>query len=348
NILYKSKSAVCDEINLVDALSERGIKSIETDTGQFIIKQNNEKAEHMVVPAIHKSKSDVFELLKNDFDFDAKSDVHQAVNFTSNLIKEKIKEGKVTISGANFLCADAGAIAITENEGNIFYSIGNAKAHIVLTGIDKMLPSINDLDLFLPLLSTFASGESLSSFNHIITAPQRGKELYLILLDNGRSNALSDKETRPVMSCIKCGACQNVCPVLRATGNIALSFEHGGPSGNLQNALKNNPKEQSHLFELSTLCGKCDTVCPVNINLHKLYLYGRKNHSDQNNGLSTGKLNMFLWKKSVAKRGAYNFASGKMRKVVVETYFKSGLKPYNLTLSEKSFNDMWREQMMLN
>lgn len=348
SLVYKTKSGVCDEIHLNHALTEKGIRCVESDTGQFIINQSNEKAEHMILPAIHKSKADVFELLQNDFDFDAKSNTANAVEFTSDLIKKETQQSHITITGANFLCADSGAICITENEGNIFYGVGKSDAHIVVTGIDKILPSISDLDLFIPLLSSFASGEQISSFNHILIGPAPGKELYLVLLDNGRTESLSDKELRPVMSCITCGACQLSCPVFKATGNKALPFDHGGPSGNLKYATKNNPADKNYLFELSTLCGKCSIACPVNINLHRMYLIGRKNYIEINNSLSTGKLNMFLWKKSISKRGAYNFASGKMRKVILETYFKPSLKHYDLILSEKSFNELWREKMMIS
>ncbi|MFY7840008.1 MAG: LUD domain-containing protein, partial [Lacibacter sp.] len=222
--LVKSKSMVTEEIHLNDFLGKHHIESVETDLGEYIQQLDDEPPYHIVTPAMHKSKEDVAKLFANKLGTDPKATPEQLTLTARKILREKYVQAEVGVTGANFILADVGGVAVTENEGNARLSCAFPKTHIVIVGIEKVLPSINDLGLFWPLLATYGTGQNVTVYNSIVLGPkQQGEkdgpeEMIVILLDNGRTNVLKNPKTRESLYCIRCGACLNACPVYKNIG----------------------------------------------------------------------------------------------------------------------------------
>ena len=211
-MLVKSKSMACEEIELNEFLAEHQIESIETDLGEYIVQLLGQKPYHIVTPAMHLSKEDIAKLFNEKFGTPIDASPEALTIKARELLREKYTQAGAGITGANFLIADTGSIAITENEGNARLSTTFPKVHIAVVGIEKIIPSIKDLDLFWPLLSTRGTGQQMTVYNSIINGPKKlgesdgPEEMYVVLLDNGRSNLLAQKDQRQSLYCIRCGA----------------------------------------------------------------------------------------------------------------------------------------------
>ncbi|HEY6062540.1 MAG TPA: lactate utilization protein B, partial [Chitinophagaceae bacterium] len=274
--LVKSKSMVTEEIHLNDFLQKHGIESVETDLGEYIQQLDGEPPYHIVTPAMHKSKEDVAKLFADKLGTDPKATPQQLTLIARKILREKYVQAEVGVTGANFIIADTGSIAITENEGNARLSCAFPKTHIVIAGIEKVIPSITDLGLFWPLLATYGTGQKVTVYNTIITGPRQLKEtdgpedMYVILLDNGRTNILANDKQRESLYCIRCGACLNACPVYKNIGGHAYESTYSGPIGSVITPHLKAMDEWKHLSYASSLCGNCTEVCAVKINLHEL------------------------------------------------------------------------------
>ncbi len=281
-LVVKSKSMTTEEVEINKHLEKKDIEVLETDLGEFIVQQRKEPPYHIVTPAMHLSKEDVSELFHLKYNLDASSTPEQVTAFVRNLIREKFEKSDIAITGANFLIADTGSVAITENEGNAMMAISFARIHIVIAGIEKIIPSLSQLDLFWPLLATHGTGQLISVYNSIVSGPKTDAEpdgpekMFVILLDNGRTNLLAQKQQRKALWCIRCGACLNACPVYRYIGGHAYGTTYSGPIGAVITPWLKGMDEYKHLSFASTLCGKCTDVCPVKINLHEQLVYNRQ------------------------------------------------------------------------
>src|SRR5436190_12053650 len=281
--LVKSKSMVTEEIHLNHFLKQNGIESVETDLGEYIQQLDGEPPYHIVTPAMHKSKEDVAKLFFEKLGTDPKLTPEQLTLVARKVLREKYVQAEVGITGANFIIADIGAIAVTENEGNARLSCAWPKTHIVVTGIEKIIPSLTDLALFWPLLATYGTGQKITVYNTIVTGPKQPGEvdgpedMYVILLDNGRTNLLANEKTRESLYCIRCGACLNACPVYKNIGGHTYSTAYSGPIGSVITPHLKNMNEWKHLSYASSLCGNCTEVCPVRVDLHHHLLHNRRN-----------------------------------------------------------------------
>ena len=346
--VLKSKSQTSVEIGLHERLNHEGFKSIETDTGDYILQQFGEEGSHMVLPALHKSVTEIAELFHKKFGLNENADPEELVAHIRKELRSEFLAAGAGITGANFLIADPGSIVIMENEGNAQLTASLPKIHIVIAGIEKLLPSLADLDLFLPLLSTYGTGQELTAYNTIITGPKQSEELdgpeelYVILLDNGRSNVLGHEVQRQAMSCIKCGACQYACPVYRSAGPA----DFPSPIAAVTTPLQQDMEANQHLSHASTLCGSCREVCPVKIDLPRLLLQNRKLFIDQGINSRSEKWFYFFWKKAMLKRDIMNWKGIRAGKYIMENLYKtkdqSRVMP---TIAAKSFNELWREKM---
>ena len=255
-ILVKSKSMVTEEIHLNDFLEANGIESVETDLGEYIQQLDGEPPYHIVTPAMHKSKEDVARLFADKLGVPGGLSPEELTLVARNKLREKYVQAEIGVTGANFIISDIGAIAITENEGNARLSCSFPKTHIVVVGIEKMLPSIHDLPLFWPLLSTFGTGQRVTVYNTIVTGPRQADEsdgpedMYVILLDNGRTNLLANPITREALYCIRCGACLNACPVYKNIGGHSYETTYSGPIGKVITPHLSGMKEYKHLSSL--------------------------------------------------------------------------------------------------
>lgn len=349
--LVKSKSMVTEEIHLNDALEKNGIASIETDLGEYIQQLDGEAPYHIVTPAMHKSKEDVARLFNEKLGTPIDYTPEELTQVARKILREKYVQAEVGVTGANFIISDIGGIAVTENEGNARLSCAFPKTHIVIVGIEKMIPSLTDLGLFWPLLSTFGTGQKITVYNTIVTGPKQANELdgpeemFVILLDNGRTNILKNPKQRESLYCIRCGACLNACPIYKNIGGHAYGTTYSGPIGSVITPNLQGMEAFKHLSFASSLCGNCTEVCAVKINLHELLLENR--HESVLEGLApfSEKIAWKLWKLSSLKRGLMNMGNGKLKNKVVNGLFK-GWKEHRseLVFSDKTFNEMWKER----
>ena len=267
-------------------------------------------------------------------------------------LREKYTQSQIGITGANFIIADAGAIAITENEGNGRLSCAWPKTHIVIVGIEKVIPALTDLALFWPLLSTFGTGQRLTTYNSIITGPKQAaetdgpEEMYVILLDNGRTNILANPKSRESLYCIRCGACLNACPVYKNIGGHAYETTYSGPIGSVITPHLKEMGDWKHLSYASSLCGNCTEVCAVKINLHELLLENRHQSVEEGSAALSEKLIWQGWKTAMLHRPLMNVGNGSMKSWLINMAAKNSWVKHRspLQFPAKSFNEQWREK----
>ncbi len=348
--LVKSKSMVTEEILLNDYLEKNGIESVETDLGEYIQQLDGEAPYHIVTPAMHKSKEDVARLFADKLGVPSGLTPEELTQVARIKLREKYVEAEVGVTGANFILPDIGGISITENEGNGRLSCSYPKTHIVIVGIEKVIPSVNDLALFLPLLSTYGTGQKITVYNTIVTGPRQPnetdgpEEMYVILLDNGRTNLLANPTSREALYCIRCGACLNACPVYKNIGGHSYETTYSGPIGKVITPHLRGMEGYKHLSYASSLCGNCTEVCPVRINLHELLLDNRHEAVLQGSSTLAERIAWKVWKRASLSRKMMNMSNGKMKNWVVNKVFKGWTAHRsNLDFSQKTFNEMWEE-----
>jgi L-lactate dehydrogenase complex protein LldF len=349
--LVKSKSMVTEEIHLNDFLEKHGIESVETDLGEYIQQLDGEPPYHIVTPAMHKSKEDVAKLFAEKLGTDPKATPQQLTLIARKILREKYVQAEVGVTGANFIIADIGGIGVTENEGNARLSCAWPKTHIVIAGIEKVIPSMTDLGLFWPLLSTFGTGQKLTVYNTIITGPRQPNEtdgpdeMYVILLDNGRTNILANEKQRESLYCIRCGACLNTCPVYKNIGGHTYATTYSGPIGSVITPHLKDMAEWKHLSYASSLCGSCTDVCAVKINLHELLLENRHEAVDEGHSSFTERMAWKMWKQGMLRRKWMNMAGGGTKNWVVNSLLKGWTKHRGkMEFPKKSFNELWKEK----
>ena len=350
--LVKSKSMVTEEIHLNPFLEKNGIESVETDLGEYIQQLDGEAPYHIVTPAMHKSKEDVAKLFAEKLGTDPKLTPEELTLVAREKLREKYVQAEVGVTGANFIISDTGSIAVTENEGNARLSTAFPKTHIAIVGIEKILPSITDLGLFWPLLATYGTGQKVTVYNTIISGPRKTnetdgpKEMYVILLDNGRTNILANPKQRESLYCIRCGACLNACPVYKNIGGHSYGATYSGPIGSVITPHLQGMAEYKHLSYASSLCGNCTEVCAVKINLHELLLENRHEAVEEGDSSMAERLAWKMWKTASLNRGMMNLSNGKMKNWMVNKIFKGWQKNRSeLHFSPKTFNEMWRQRL---
>lgn len=349
--LVKSKSMVTEEIHLNEYLNTISIESVETDLGEYIQQLDGEAPYHIVTPAMHKSKEDVAKLFAEKLGTDPAATPEQLTLTAREILREKYVQAQIGVTGANFIVSDIGGIAVTENEGNARLSCAWPATHIVIAGIEKVIPSLNDLGLFWPLLATFGTGQQVTVYNSLVTGPRQPGEsdgptdMYVILLDNGRTNILADERQRESLYCIRCGACLNACPIYKNIGGHAYGVTYSGPIGSVITPHLQGMDEFKHLSFASSLCGNCTEVCAVKINLHELLLENRYESVRKGNTELLERIAWRAWKKAMLFRPILNLANGKMKnwfvnKVVTGWTAQRG----ELNFPEKTFNQRWKEK----
>ena len=349
--LVKSKSMVTEEIHLNDFLEASGIESVETDLGEYIQQLDGEPPYHIVTPAMHKSKEDVAKLFASKLGTKPDLTPEELTQVARIKLREKYTEAEVGVTGANFLIADIGGIAITENEGNGRLSCAWPKTHIAVVGIEKMIPSVHDLPLFWPLLATYGTGQKVTVYNSILTGPKQAnesdgpEEMFVILLDNGRTNLLANPTAREALYCIRCGACLNACPVYKNIGGHSYETTYSGPIGKVITPYLSGVDEYKHLSNASSLCGNCTEVCPMRINLHELLLDNRHEAVTQGTSTLAERVAWKAWMVASLNRPMMNMGNGKMKNWVVNKVFKGwAVHRSELDFTPKTFNEMWKEK----
>ncbi len=354
--LVKSKSMITEELEFNEEVQHKGIESLETDLGEYIVQLAGEKPYHIITPVMHKSKEDIAELFHEKFNLPEHSTPEEITAFVRKLLREKFVKADCGVTGANFLVADCGAIGLTENEGNGMMSFSFPRIHIAIAGYDKMIPSMKDLHLFWPLLATHGTGQNITVYNSLIFGPrQEGEtdgpeEMYLVILDNGRSELLAQVEQRVAMTCIRCGACLNGCPIYRNIGGHAYGTTYSGPIGSVITPHLRGMADFKHLSFASSLCGKCSEVCPMHIELHKLLLYNRRDSVKKGYTTRMDRLVMYGWKTVMLKRWMIDKTSSSLKNRVIKMFFRKPWGPRREIphVAAKSFNALWKEMKGLN
>jgi len=349
--IVKSKSMTTEEIHLNDFLEKNGIDAIETDLGEYIVQLAGQRPYHIVTPAMHMSKKDIADLFVKKLRIAPTDDAQQLVLTARNLLRNKYTTAEVGITGGNFLIADVGGVAVTENEGNGRLSTAFPKTHIAVVGIEKIIPSVADLDLFWPLLATSGTGQNVTVYNTIFTGPRQPQEkdgpedMYVILLDNGRTNLLAQPEKREALNCIRCGACLNVCPVYKNIGGHTYETTYSGPIGSVITPHLAGMEEHKHLSYASSLCGACTSVCPVRINLHNLLLLNRQQSVAEGFADKQEQMTMRAWEFAMNHKKLLNMTPASLksyglRLILKDTWSK---RRTPLQAAPKTFKDLWSE-----
>ena len=299
-LVAKSKSMATEEISLNDALEASGIKSVETDLGEYILQLEQEHPVHIVAPAIEKTKEDVARLFSELEGVEVPPVLEELTAAARRQLRDVFRTADVGVTGANFVVAETGTIVTVTNEGNGRLVASLPKVHIAVTGIERLVERLDDLPHLLELLGRSATGQRLTSYTHLVTGPRREgekdgpEELHVVFLENGRRNLL-DTKYEEMLACIRCGSCLNVCPVYRRTAGEAYGPVYSGPMGAVLVPLLVGLDQAPGLPHASSLCGACTEACPVKIPLHELLLELRSDLVEERIAPWSERIGFSLW-----------------------------------------------------
>ena len=308
--VIKVKSLTTDEIHLNDALHKANIQAIETDLAELIIQLAGEHSSHILVPAIHKNRAEIRDIFQHSIANGTElSDSPPVLTEAARKhLRQRFLRSQMAVSGANFAVAETGTIAVVESEGNGRMCLTLPPLLVSVMGIEKVIPTWQDLEVFLQLLPRSSTGERMNPYTSLWTGVTEGdgpQEFHLVLLDNGRTQVLADEVGRQALHCIRCSACLNICPVYSRTGGHAYSSVYPGPIGAILPPQLLGIEQASSLPYASTLCGACYEVCPVKINIPEVLLHLRGEIVRHKQGTLLGQLDA----ESAAMRlAAYTFA----------------------------------------
>ena len=277
--VVKVKSLTTDEIGLNEALADAGVTVVETDLAELICQLAGEEPSHILVPAIHKNRSEIRDLFRRELRLpELSDDPHELTEAARVYLREKFLSARVAISGANFGVAETGTVCVVESEGNGRFCTTLPETLITVMGIEKLVPAPEDLEVFLQLLPRSATGERMNPYTSLwtgVTADDGPQDVHVVLLDNGRTNVLADPDGRAALACIRCGACLNVCPVYTRTGGHAYGSVYPGPIGAILTPQLRGIERAATLPYASSLCGACYEVCPVKIDIPRVLVHLR-------------------------------------------------------------------------
>ncbi len=362
-LIAKSKSMVTEEIHLNPALEKENMSVIETDLAEYILQLAGETPSHIIVPAIHKNRYQIAELFSAVAGKKVEADTPSLTAFARKTLREKFMAADIGITGCNFAIADTGAISLVTNEGNARIVTSLPKVLISVMGMERVLPTFEDLEAVLSLLPRHATGQKLTSYISVVNAPRAkdegdgAEEFHLVIVDNGRSKLLADEEYRQALHCIRCGACFNVCPVYRQIGGHAYGSVYSGPIGAVITPfLQDDFDFWGELAYATTLCGACSAACAVKIPLHDLLINIRRTRVELGFTHPLEKIGFRMWRRIFKIPGRYKFAmkfgSIAQRPFMNDGYIQSGPPPlanwtksrYFPAAANKTFREIWQER----
>jgi len=299
--VVKAKSMVSEEAGLNAALEAAGIRPVETDLGEYILQINdNEPPSHIIMPVIHKSKEQVSELFARVHGTAAKTDIVELTREAREKLRPEFLGAEMGISGGNFLIAETGSVAIVTNEGNGRMCTTMPRVHVALTGIEKVIPTLDDLATLLRILPRSATGQAISNYVSLLTGPKHDgdadgpEHMYFVLVDSGRADLIGG-DFEAMLRCIRCGACMNHCPVYQTIGGHSYGWVYPGPMGSVLTPLYQGLEKAKDLPQAATLCNQCGVVCPVSIPLPDLMRKLREKQVDAGLRPWSERLSMRLW-----------------------------------------------------
>ncbi|SDE06106.1 LutB/LldF family L-lactate oxidation iron-sulfur protein [Sporomusa acidovorans] len=313
--IVKSKSMVTEEIHLNPALTAAGMEVVESDLAEYILQLAGETPSHIIVPAIHKNRYQIAELFSQVAGEQVEPETPALTAFARKVLRGKFMSADIGITGCNFAVAETGSITLVTNEGNARLTTALPNVVISVMGMERIVPTFEDLETVLSMLPRNATGQKLTSYVSVINGPRRPGDIdgcekfHVVIVDNGRSRMLADEEYRQALHCIRCGACFNVCPVYRQIGGHAYGSVYGGPIGSVITPLLENDFEfWGELPYASTLCAACTSVCPAKIPLQDLLFKLRQRRVSAGHTHVFEKFAFGMWKRFFKLPGTYKFA----------------------------------------
>jgi len=311
----KSKSMVSEEMALNDALRAAGVEPVETDLGEYILQiNNNEAPSHIIAPVIHKDKEEISELFSKVHQKPPLSDIAQLTREAREQLRPKFLRADMGVTGGNFVIAETGSVALVTNEGNEGMCTLMPRVHVVVTGIEKVLPTLEDFATMARLLTRSATGQSISNYISLLTGtraqgePDGPDHLYFVLVDGGRSSLLGS-EFQEMLRCIRCGACMNHCPVYQKIGGHAYGWVYPGPMGSVLTPAYTGLENTLDLPQAATLCGECHVVCPVKIPLPDLLRKLRERQFERHLRPWTERMGLAAWAYVAARPPLYRLVT---------------------------------------
>jgi len=350
--LVKSKSMLTEECHLNPYLEARGIEVVDTDLGERIVQLAHEPPSHIVLPAIHKKKEEIGDLFHRTIGTEAgaKDPVYLTQAARAHL-REKFMRAQAGLTGVNFAIAETGGVVVCTNEGNADMGTSLPPIHLACMGVEKLIPRLEDLAVFIRLLARSATGQPITTYTTHFHGPMAGGELHVVVVDNGRSRLLAEETFRDALACIRCGACMNTCPVFRRSGGYSYAWTIPGPIGAVL-APGRDPVAHASLPFASSLCGSCDDVCPVKIPLHE-QLLARRRQIVRAGGVSVGKrLGMKLARGFLGSRALYELG-GRLARLLLRRAPRGllygrwnawGRQRELPPAPAESFRDLWRRE----
>ncbi|QSO49260.1 LutB/LldF family L-lactate oxidation iron-sulfur protein [Alicyclobacillus mengziensis] len=359
--VVKSKSMVSEEIHINHHLEKDGVAVIETDLGEYIIQLAHETPSHIIIPAIHKNREQIRDLFEGDGGENLSTETRDLTAFARRRLREAFLTADIGITGCNFGIAQTGSIVLFTNEGNADMVMNLPKTHIVIMGMERILPTLKDLEVMAHLLPKSATGQNVITYMSMVTGPRRmadldgATDMHVIILDNGRSDQLGDEQFQKVLNCIRCGACLNVCPVYRQIGGHAYGSVYPGPIGAVLSPRLYEGEEYRDLPYASSLCGACFEACPVRIPLHDMLVHQRQRQVQQGYRKNAEAMMMNGYRQVFSKPARYKLsikiARGLQRPFVREGKIQARIGPLVgwtssrdfPAIPKKSFRDLWPE-----
>ena len=352
----KSKSMLSEELGVNHAMEAAGLRVVETDLGEYIIQLNNETPSHVVAPVMHMTKAEIRDVFVRELDMQPTDDAEAMVAFARKRLRQDFLSADMGISGGNFLIAETGSIGLVMNEGNGRLCTSMPRVHIALVGIEKIVETVEDYAMLTQVLPRSATGQPLSVYTNILSGPGRAHEVdgpehcYVILVDNGRSQ-IYGTDYAEALACIRCGACQNACPVYRSAGGHAYGWVYGGPIGAVLTPLLVGLENAAPLPHASSLCGSCKQVCPVDIDLPRMLLDLR--HDLVQSGESAGgwDVAMKLWAVGMTSPARFGLGGRAARagQALLGDYMPGPLGNWSEfrdfpAFAPKPFRQLWKER----
>jgi len=338
--VIKTKNNIAEEVGLLSYLEMKKVNVTETDSGDFICYTESERPSDPQHSAAHLNYNEISERFTEKFSVQQNLKPKQLMTVVRKVLKNKYLNADFAITGANFITSDTGSIVFSEDEGNVLKCIASAKKHIVLTGIDKLVTSLEDMSTLMPLSSIFeVSKNRVSAVYTIVNKPD-----FLILVDNGRSNILEKEYQRQIFTCIECGACSSVCPIFNTIGGHVYEMAVPGPVGTIATPIVEGFEAAAHFTTLCTSCHQCDDICPMNIKLSDLILRNRMDVVRENDALLDERsIFNFMMKKVENRKNMDN--NNFFNKLQYKQLMKKnwGVKRVIPTFAEKTFSQLWKE-----